>query len=102
MFYPLPGDDPARRRPDISLARKMLGWEPAVSLDEGLGRTIAYFRQLRMQEAGQVEVGRGKSCDRHADGIGAPGNIDSHARFEQERALHAAGWNSAPVIQPLR
>jgi dTDP-glucose 4,6-dehydratase len=43
---PLPEDDPKVRQPDISFARKTLRWEPRVSLDEGLGRTIDYFRQL--------------------------------------------------------
>jgi UDP-glucuronate decarboxylase len=41
---PLPSDDPVRRKPDISRARELLGWEPAVPLDEGLERTVAYFR----------------------------------------------------------
>ncbi|MFN8094612.1 MAG: UDP-glucuronic acid decarboxylase family protein [Vicinamibacteria bacterium] len=41
---PLPVDDPKRRQPDISRARAILGWEPAVPLDEGLPRTIEYFR----------------------------------------------------------
>lgn len=41
---PLPLDDPVRRKPDISRAREHLGWEPTVSLDEGLKRTIEYFR----------------------------------------------------------
>ncbi len=41
---PLPADDPRQRRPDISLARQVLGWEPKVPLDEGLKRTIGYFR----------------------------------------------------------
>jgi UDP-glucuronate decarboxylase len=40
-----PMDDPERRRPDISLAKSLLGWEPATGLDEGLRRTIAYFKQ---------------------------------------------------------
>ena len=44
IFRELPEDDPVRRRPDISLAKKMLSWEPAVSLDEGLEKTFAYFR----------------------------------------------------------
>ena len=44
-FQPLPEDDPKRRRPDISKARRVLGWEPKVNLDEGLRETIAYFRQ---------------------------------------------------------
>ena len=42
---PLPTDDPKQRKPDISLAQKSLGWTPKTSLDEGLDRTIAYFRQ---------------------------------------------------------
>lgn len=43
---PLPEDDPKVRRPDISLARRVLGWEPVVSLREGLETTIGYFRSL--------------------------------------------------------
>jgi UDP-glucuronate decarboxylase len=42
---PLPADDPKQRRPDISLAKEMLGWEPKVPLEEGLNRTIEYFRK---------------------------------------------------------
>ena len=45
VFEPLPVDDPKVRQPDISLARKLLGWSPRVSLDEGLTTTIAYFRK---------------------------------------------------------
>ena len=45
VHKPLPSDDPKQRRPDITLAKKILGgWEPLVPLEEGLGRTIAYFR----------------------------------------------------------
>jgi UDP-glucuronate decarboxylase len=44
VHRPLPGDDPKQRRPDITLAKKHLGWEPAVPLEEGLKRTIAYFK----------------------------------------------------------
>ena len=43
---PLPTDDPKVRRPDIGLARRILGWEPAVPLEEGLRKTIPYFRSL--------------------------------------------------------
>jgi UDP-glucuronate decarboxylase len=43
---PMPEDDPAQRQPDIALARKHLGWEPKVQLDEGLARTIAYFEAM--------------------------------------------------------
>ena len=45
VHKPLPSDDPVRRRPDISLAKAKLGWEPKVSLDEGLARTIEYFKE---------------------------------------------------------
>jgi UDP-glucuronate decarboxylase len=41
----LPSDDPKQRQPDISLARKVLGWEPKIPLEEGIERTIAYFRK---------------------------------------------------------
>ncbi|MCB1702338.1 MAG: SDR family oxidoreductase [Pseudomonadales bacterium] len=46
VFAPLPSDDPMQRRPDISLAREKLGWEPTIQLEEGLKRTIAYFDEL--------------------------------------------------------
>jgi UDP-glucuronate decarboxylase len=42
---PLPSDDPVRRQPDITLAREKLGWEPRIGLEEGLSRTIDYFRE---------------------------------------------------------
>ena len=45
VFQALPEDDPRKRRPDITRARDLLGWEPRVELDEGLQRTIAYFRE---------------------------------------------------------
>ncbi len=46
---PLPHDDPVQRRPDISLARRVLGWEPKVRLRDGLQRTAAYFVELRKE-----------------------------------------------------
>jgi UDP-glucuronate decarboxylase len=46
VFKPLPADDPVQRQPDITLARSVLGWEPKVPVEEGLQRTIAYFRAL--------------------------------------------------------
>jgi UDP-glucuronate decarboxylase len=45
-FHPLPEDDPRQRQPDISMARKTLGWEPRVCLADGLSETIAYFRKI--------------------------------------------------------
>jgi UDP-glucuronate decarboxylase len=46
---PLPADDPKQRKPNIAIAREMLHWQPVVGLDEGLARTIAYFRE-RVEE----------------------------------------------------
>lgn len=46
VFMPLPEDDPMQRQPDITLARKELGWEPKISLDEGLEKTIDYFKSV--------------------------------------------------------
>lgn len=46
VHEPLPGDDPKQRKPDISLAKSTLNWEPKVSLDDGLARTISYFKHL--------------------------------------------------------
>ncbi len=44
VFKPLPQDDPRQRQPDINMAKQTLGWEPKVKLEEGLEKTIAYFR----------------------------------------------------------
>jgi dTDP-glucose 4,6-dehydratase len=44
VYRPLPTDDPKQRRPDITRARTLLGWEPKVQLEEGLIKTIEYFR----------------------------------------------------------
>ena len=53
---PLPVDDPARRCPDIGKARELLGWTPAVSLEDGLSRTIAAFRaELRARDGAAIE-----------------------------------------------
>jgi UDP-glucuronate decarboxylase len=45
IHKPLPPDDPKQRQPDISVARKVLGWQPTIPLDQGLTRTIAYFKE---------------------------------------------------------
>ena len=44
-FHPLPGDDPLQRQPDIALAEKVLDWKPTIALDEGLEKTINYFKE---------------------------------------------------------
>jgi len=46
VFRPLPQDDPQQRRPDIALANKFLKWEPKIKLEEGLQKTIDYFKQF--------------------------------------------------------
>ena len=45
IFKPLPQDDPRQRKPDIRLARERLNWEPSIMLDEGLDKTIEYFKK---------------------------------------------------------
>ncbi len=50
IFKPLPADDPHRRRPDISKAKAILGWEPTISLEDGLKSTIDYFWQRRADQ----------------------------------------------------
>ncbi|MBS0649028.1 MAG: SDR family oxidoreductase [Verrucomicrobia bacterium] len=49
IFMPLPQDDPKQRKPDITLAKQQLDWTPKVSLEEGLGQTIHYFKKLFSQ-----------------------------------------------------
>ncbi len=51
VYKPLPKDDPVRRKPDISLAKQTLGWQPKVKLEEGLPRVIEYFRPLAERHA---------------------------------------------------
>jgi len=51
VFEPLPSDDPKQRRPDITLAKEKLGWEPTIALEEGLKKTIAYFDKLLSEGA---------------------------------------------------
>jgi UDP-glucuronate decarboxylase len=46
LQQPLPQDDPRQRRPDISVAKSMLNWEPKINLEEGLLKTIDYFRNI--------------------------------------------------------
>ncbi len=50
VFRPLPQDDPQQRQPDISLAKQLLGWQPVVTLDQGLKKTIEYFDKLLSDE----------------------------------------------------
>jgi UDP-glucuronate decarboxylase len=58
IFKPLPVDDPMQRCPDITLARAKLKWEPKVQLEEGLGKTIAFFDGLLKSNKAVARVGR--------------------------------------------
>jgi UDP-glucuronate decarboxylase len=70
---PLPQDDPLQRCPDITLARRLLGWAPTVQLDDGLRQTIAYFERL-LTERGEGALSRGEADHR----------LGQHARAERE------------------
>jgi UDP-glucuronate decarboxylase len=58
VHEPLPTDDPKQRRPDITRARELLDWQPAVQLEEGLTRTIAYFDRLLSTGTGHTDARR--------------------------------------------
>jgi len=58
VFKPLPSDDPKKRKPDITKARKLLGWEPKIQLEEGLKHTIADFKSRMDKEAKLREESR--------------------------------------------
>ena len=55
-YRPLPTDDPTVRRPDISVARELLGWEPGIDLEAGLGKTIPHFRALVEEKDASARV----------------------------------------------
>jgi UDP-glucuronate decarboxylase len=59
-YMPLPGDDPLRRQPDITLAKQHLEWQPKIALREGLKLTIDYFD--RMLSAGRVDESSSKTA----------------------------------------
>src|SRR5262249_29610067 len=54
---PLPSDDPLQRKPDISKARDLLGWQPTTEIREGLARTIRYFETLLQSSRGAASAG---------------------------------------------
>jgi UDP-glucuronate decarboxylase len=59
VFRPLPPDDPVKRRPDITRAREILGWQPTVPLTQGLKETIPYFHAKLKQNNYDVVAGSG-------------------------------------------
>jgi dTDP-glucose 4,6-dehydratase len=67
VFQPLPVDDPRVRRPDITRARTVLGWEPRVPVREGVARTIAYFRAL-LQDAASTDGFRARTMPPRSSG----------------------------------
>ena len=69
---PLPGDDPLQRRPDITRARQLLGWEPGIALRSGLAQTIEWFR--RHPSFAGAGAGAGAGAD---IGTGAPGPVST-------------------------
>jgi UDP-glucuronate decarboxylase len=64
VYRQLPQDDPTQRQPDITRAREWLGWEPRVHLEEGLGKTVEYFRgrlrELRKRRVVGIEQAAGE------------------------------------------
>jgi dTDP-glucose 4,6-dehydratase len=56
VYRDLPQDDPKQRRPDISKARKILGWNPVVTLEEGMRLTVEYFRSVHAAIQTQTPV----------------------------------------------
>ncbi len=53
VYEPLPQDDPKQRRPDITKAKNLLGWSPVVGLEEGMQKTVEYFRSVHALQAGR-------------------------------------------------
>ena len=54
IYKELPSDDPKRRKPDITLAKELLGWSPKIGIKDGLERTIAYFKNLNLHQLNQA------------------------------------------------
>jgi UDP-glucuronate decarboxylase len=79
---PLPVDDPTRRCPDIAKAKKLLGWEPTVPLEQGLAATITYMRDVVLAE---------HAADQAADRAAAPAAAAAAARAAARAPGRAAG-----------
>jgi UDP-glucuronate decarboxylase len=65
--HELPADDPRQRQPDISRARELLGWEPRMALEEGLERTIDYFRRMLGKNEPMLKIVRAASATQPRD-----------------------------------
>ena len=74
VHRPLPGDDPKMRRPDVSLAKELLGWAPKVALRDGLARTIESFRSIpTCRQTRLTDQGRKEYTTRQSSGTGRDG-----------------------------
>lgn len=73
VYRPLPKDDPQRRRPDITRAKELLGWEPKIPLSEGLQQTAAYFSSVSLEPglSSMTSGARQSSGSSHALSVGA-------------------------------
>lgn len=78
VFVPLPVDDPVRRRPDITLARRLLGWQPKVSLVDGLRATIDYLRSVAASDDGP-RLSAGVAAVLEGNGELRAGSAPSHS-----------------------
>jgi UDP-glucuronate decarboxylase len=65
VYHPLPVDDPTQRKPDISLAKQELGWQPTINLREGLEKTIAYFDWALSSTSGMQKVKPSQAVHAH-------------------------------------
>jgi UDP-glucuronate decarboxylase len=65
VFHPLPVDDPTQRKPDITLAKQELGWQPTINLREGLEKTIAYFEWALSGADGKPRLGAAQGAYSH-------------------------------------
>ena len=54
IFKPLPQDDPKKRKPDITLAKNLLNWEPKIQLWDGLKKTVSYFKEIVKKEKNEI------------------------------------------------
>jgi UDP-glucuronate decarboxylase len=90
VFKPLPQDDPTQRRPDITRARELLGWEPTVPLRVGLKRTLAYFRQ-RLEQGADRDRRLSAAAGRTAGAAGGAGAAGA-AFVDRRRPVETATW----------
>ena len=99
VFEPLPGDDPRQRRPDITLARRLLDWSPGVSLVTGLSRTIEHIRRVSSHEEAAMSVG---STAEEANGASHRDRTGDAVPLEPRYAAVSAAGNGAQAANGRR